>query len=256
MLLNSTCKIFPPIFLYNKSSWGLVSLLYQLILSISVLFLSVTLAPLYPSNSMEVTWLTLDEGYLKLNVHCIQTEEPSAIGNINGVGVILRDSMGTKIWAALGPLQDMDEMQATLWAANAGIIQACKRDFHAIHMETVNREVYDAIRFQEFAFPPPNMEEALQQFNTMFNNHFIEEATSMRFSIIPPAMNATAEYMASYGLNNLTQFVEAPALFENLQYFLDRDMGLVLPMEIIPNFGLGEVENEPPLEASIDMADI
>lgn len=83
-------------------------------------------------------------------------------------------------------------------------------------METVSREVYDDIRFQEFAFPPQNIEEALRQFNTMFNNHYIEEATARRVSIIPPAMNTTAEYLATYGLNNLTQFVEAPELFGNL----------------------------------------
>lgn len=71
-------------------------------------------------------------------------------------------------------------------------------------------------------------------------------------------MNATAEYMASYSLQNLTHFVEAPTVFGNLKYFLDRDMGLALSMEIIPDFGRGEVLDDyaPPTESLFYLVDL
>lgn len=61
-----------------------------------------------------------------MNVHCIQVEQPSLLGNISGVGVILRDLNGTKVWAALGPLHDMDDMQASIWVTHAETIEAWK----------------------------------------------------------------------------------------------------------------------------------
>lgn len=134
---------------------------------------------------MEFIWLTPDKGFVKLNVYCIQVKEPLILGNINEVGVIIRDTRGLIIWAALGLLHDMDVMQATLWAAQSSIIEAWKRDCHAVHLEIVNREVFDALRFQDFAFPPPNLEDAMLQFNTMFLNNFIEGVTARIISIIP-----------------------------------------------------------------------
>lgn len=119
-------------------------------------------------------------------------------------------------------------------------------------METDNRGVYYVVHLREFAFSQPNLEEAIQQFNTTFSNNFIEDVTAHRFSIIPRGMKSTAEYMATYDLNNLTQFVEALDVFGNLQYYLDRYIGLLLPMEIISNLRIGEVVDEflphPPLD--------
>lgn len=43
-------------------------------------------------------------------------------------------------------------------------------------------------------------------------------------------------------------------MFGNLQYFQDRDMGLALPMEIVPNFGEGEVMDAS-LPHPADLAD-
>lgn len=82
---------------------------------------------------------------MKINVHWVQPTAPSPLGNPNGVGVILRDSGENKLWGAMGPLNDMDEMEATLWAAHAATIEAWKLGFHAIHIETVNHDLFDVI---------------------------------------------------------------------------------------------------------------
>lgn len=110
---------------------------------------------------MEYAWLAPEPGLLKVNVHWVTAEDHIPLGNQNGVGVIVRNSEGAKKWGAMGPLNGMNELQACLWAAQVGIIQAWQRGFHAIQVEVVNRELYDAIRFQEYVFPPPDLEEAL-----------------------------------------------------------------------------------------------
>ena len=55
--------------------------------------------------------------------------------------------------------------------------------------------------------------------------------------------------MAHYGLENLKELVEITKPFGNLDYFLQRDLGNVLPlpiMEVVQNFGDGEVIDGPP----------
>lgn len=62
-------------------------------------------------------------------------------------------------------------------------------------------------------------------------------------------MNSTAQYMAQYGMERLTTFAEFSGLFVDPQYYLDRDMGLVLPApfgEVAANFGEGEVIDAAP----------
>lgn len=149
---------------------------------------------------------------------------------------------GISYGGAIGPVKNMTEEQAIFWGANAGITQAWRMGFHGIHLEVVSRLVFDVIELQEFIFPPEELEEALLQFNTMFANHFIEGKTFRRISVIPLAMNRTAEYMARFGMEIETAFVEAPEIFGNLQHYLDRDMGIALPVEIMSNFGNGNVE--------------
>lgn len=75
----------------------------------------------------------------------------------------------------------------------------------------------------------------------MFTNNFVEKKTDRRVSFILRSMNTTAEYMAIYGMQNMTQFVKTPGVFGNLQHYLNRDMGLALPMEIAPNYGMGDI---------------
>lgn len=93
---------------------------------------------------------------------------------------------------------------------------------------------------------PHGLEEALLQFNTIFTNNFVKNETEHRVSVIARGMNATAEYMAVYGMQNMTELVETPGVFGNLQHYLGRDMGLALPMVILPNYGQGEIEDMSP----------
>lgn len=51
----------------------------------------------------------------------------------------------------------------------------------------------------------------------------------MKISIILLDLNYTAQYMAIYGFENLGSFIQAPGIFESLQHYLDRDMGMALP---------------------------
>lgn len=121
------------------------------------------------------------------------------------------------------------------------------RGYLHLTIETTNRDFYDYIRVQEFIFLPEDLVEAFGQINTFFANH---ENIVISFSIVAEELNRTTEYLARYGLENMDSFAEAPLMFSNLQFFLDRDMGVVFPypeMDLLPNLGQGEVvDGEPP----------
>lgn len=117
--------------------------------------------------------------------HIIQGEEPHLNGNLNGLGIIVRNSAGEKIWGALGPVRGMTEIPALMWATQSGILSALALGFHKTHIETDNREVYDTVRVQEFIILPPDLDEIFDQLNTLFANVYLEDVTARRVSIIP-----------------------------------------------------------------------
>lgn len=113
-----------------------------------------------------------------------------------------------------------------------------------MHVETVNKKLYDTVRVQEFIFLPPELVETFNQLNTFYANHVESDDMTITFSIIYEELNRTAEYLARYGRDNISSFVEASNIFGNLQYFHDRDMGLAFSypeMKFLPNLGDGEV---------------
>lgn len=63
---------------------------------------------------MKKGWLVPQVGVAKINVHVVTSEDPLPNGNTNGVSVIIRDSNGTKLWGAAGPMQGVNVAQATL----------------------------------------------------------------------------------------------------------------------------------------------
>lgn len=138
----------------------------------------------------------------KINLHFVESEDPLLNGNQNGLGIIVRNSLGIKIWGALGPVRGMTEIPALIWGAQTGILAALSLGFRKTHIETDNRHTYDTLRVQEFIILPPDHEEAFIQFNTLFANQAQLGETERMVSIIPLEHNRTAIYMAEYGMNN------------------------------------------------------
>lgn len=62
--------------------------------------------------------------------------------------------------------------------------------------------------------------------------------------------------MVVFGMQNMNNFVETPGVFAHLQHFLDMDMGLVLSMEILPNFGQREVNDAPPPSLTLEVDEL
>lgn len=63
---------------------------------------------------MDNFWNPPDEWFVKVNVHFVSVDNPLDNGNRNGVGVIIRDSDGIKLWGAMGPIHGRAEVQALL----------------------------------------------------------------------------------------------------------------------------------------------
>lgn len=73
----------------------------------------------------------------------------------------------------------------------------------------------------------------------------MEEETLGIVSRVLVEQNLAAQYLAEYGRDNLNAFGEVPGSVGNLQHFLDRDLGLEIPLQVMDNMGLGEVVNAP-----------
>ncbi|WOG89915.1 hypothetical protein DCAR_0209155 [Daucus carota subsp. sativus] len=198
---------------------------------------------------MDNIWEVPEKKFAKINVHCIIAPEPLPNGNSVAVGVIVRNDGGAELWKALGPMNGLNEEQAIMAGLQAACVQAVKKDWEKIHIETTNRDVYDAIRVQNHFGIQEDQLEVYRLFNTLYTNHFKEGSTVVCVSWAPAHMNSTAEYLASYGMRNLTCFAEAKSRVGDLDFFLERDMGRVLPApinELALNMGEGEVIDGPP----------
>lgn len=170
-------------------------------------------------------------------------------GNIIGVAAIIQNKKGEMLWGCLGSLTDSNEEQAILIALQDACIHAHKKEWDLVHIETVNRRVYDTLRIQEQILLEEDQVEVYRLFNTLHANTHKVGKSKKCITHVPLHMNATAEYMANYGLEHLKELVEVSKPFGNLDYYLRRDMGNVLPhpiLEVVQNMGDGEVIDGPP----------
>ena len=198
---------------------------------------------------MEVIWETPKNGYAKINVHYVSVDEPLANGNTNSVAALIRNDKGKDLWKAFGPLTGRTEEQAILTAIQAACIEALKQDLDISHIETENHQVYETIRFQEEIFLDDDQLEFYGMFNTIHVNNFKAGSTQRKIACIPPHMNSAAQYLSSYGLNNVKVFTETTKMVGDLHFYLERDMGRTLPLpflDLIPDLGNGEVEDASP----------
>lgn len=98
---------------------------------------------------LDQTWEIPREGFFKINVHYVAAPQPLANGNINGVGVIVRNRAGDDIWKATGPMNTLNEEQALMAGIQSACIEAQKRNWDHTHIETTNFQIYETVRAQE-----------------------------------------------------------------------------------------------------------
>ena len=203
---------------------------------------------------MEFMWDIPDQDAYKINIHCEISDVPSPVGNTVAVAAIIRGPAGSKLWGMEGPANNLTLEQGIMAAIQAACVYADEHALEPIHIETTHVGIFELVSAQDQFIIPHELLEAFRLFNSLHANNADnnEGANPRRISWIPHHMNSTAVYMAEYGMKHLTATVELPgaSTLGNLQYFLDRDMGRALPnpeMVILPNLGLGEVEDGPPL---------
>lgn len=95
-------------------------------------------------------------------------------------------------------------------------MQFVGRGFNRVHIETTNEEVHQSIQIQEFIFLPPELVEVFKQFNTFYTSNFAEEDMTVRVPLISADLNRTAEYLETYGRDNMDSFAQAPEIYRKL----------------------------------------
>ncbi|KAL1803898.1 hypothetical protein ACET3Z_032545 [Daucus carota] len=202
---------------------------------------------------MEFMWDIPDQDAYKINIHCEISVVPSPVGNTVAIASIIRGPTGDKCWGMEGPANNLTLEQGIMAAIQAACVFADENKLEPIHIETTHVGIFELVSAQDQFIIPHELLEAFRLFNSLHANNTDNNdgANPRRISWIPHHMNSTAVYMAEYGMNHLTEVVELPgaSTLGNLQFFLDRDMGRVLPnpeLVVLPNLGLGEVEDGPP----------
>ncbi|KAL1815646.1 hypothetical protein ACET3Z_018220 [Daucus carota] len=138
----------------------------------------------------------------------------------------------------------LSEQQSTLWGIQVGIIHTYNKGFDSMEVETVDREVYDIIDFQDFIVVPEALSHVITQFNTKHANHYEEGKTECHVVVILASLNGTADYLARYGMCHMESFEETTNNFADIQTHLESDMGRAIPDFLLANgsaFGQGEV---------------
>ena len=198
---------------------------------------------------MEYLWVVPDEGFVKINVHCVMAQNPMDNGNLNGAAAIIRDTGGERLWMALGSLPGLTEEQATVTAIHAACEHALSKGWDAVQIETVSPRVYDNLSLQDDIFLDDDQRNVYRNINTLFANNFKEGTTKRNVACIPQFMNSTAEYLANFGLANYTDFGEVKNSVGDLDFHLARDMGrtLIQPVVAVNQIlGDGEIIDGPP----------
>ncbi|WOG93133.1 hypothetical protein DCAR_0312414 [Daucus carota subsp. sativus] len=129
-------------------------------------------------------------------------------------------------------MQGLNEEQATMAGIQAACIEAIKKGWNHTHAEVSERNIYETILMQEHIGLRENQVEAYGAFNTIHVNNHKEGSYDRFISCVPARMNVTVEYLAIYGMNNVTELSEFEGDVGDLLYFLNRDMGLALPRPI------------------------
>lgn len=144
---------------------------------------------------MEYIWEVPEKDYIKINVNCVISEVPIPNDNIVGVASIIRNDKGGMLWGALGTLTDSNEEQVIVTTLQATCIHAIRKEWNLVHIETVNRRVYDTLRLQEQIMLDEDKLEVYSLFNTLHANSYKVGKSKKCITHVPLHMNATASHI-------------------------------------------------------------
>lgn len=88
--------------------------------------------------------------------------------SIGWARTIIRNLASHKLWGAIGPMNDQTEVQALLWGLQSALVHLDKVCIDNIHMETMNRVVFDNIRLREHINFPDDLRGVINQFDALY----------------------------------------------------------------------------------------
>lgn len=87
---------------------------------------------------MAFPWVPPLHGTLKINVHGVHSQAPSAIGNRSGIGAVYRNSHGIPRHFTLGTIPALSKLGTELWAIYAPLRRAMIKGYESVIIETNN----------------------------------------------------------------------------------------------------------------------
>lgn len=154
----------------------------------------------------------------------------------------------------MSPLQGIEGVESQFWAIHRAMKLAFSQRIHHVIIECDNIVAFDLLADQdEEELEEEGLLVAAQQINLLYFEYNkvrdpSEPKMSCKIYTVYATRNRAPAYLAEYGLHNCSSLVHVPVPFGDLHEILDLDMGFgphLDAFDISPNFGLGEVSNQP-----------
>ena len=204
---------------------------------------------------MDPSWEPAKRGFVKVNVRASTINEALQNGNVNGIGILARDHRAKYLWGIMGPMRGVGFLELQLWAVHKAMVTAYRKKIPRVIIETDNVQAYEILLDQDAdMIEEEGLDEVVRQINNLSRtyNHLKQDDGSRwdcELKLVHASRNRAALCMAQYGMDHCSSLVDVPVPFEELQEYLEMDMGFgpnAEFLEVQPNFGEGEILDAPP----------
>ncbi|KAK1403674.1 hypothetical protein POM88_003279 [Heracleum sosnowskyi] len=198
--------------------------------------------------NVNARWIMPPKGVIKINVHSFFSEQRLPNGNLSGIGVVCRNSMGDILRILDGSLCTENRRSNEYHAFMEGFKVDFDKGYTNIILESNHLDVYWDWTHSSILGAPVHHARIVQQLNQRkADNNFNTETR-----LVAPENNELTAYVAQHGAKNWKTMVRIRRPFGRILELWNSDMGLgeigqqfefVLEEDINMELADGEVDN-------------
>lgn len=166
-------------------------------------------------------WIPPPPGTLKINVHAINSIAPAENGRTQGIGAVMRNSVGDLKHITLGVINNLTPLGNQLWALYAPLRRAFLLGYRDIILETDNHEAFMVMK--NFATgAPPAVFDLANQIDTLLR----DRRWFCMLAYVYPPRNRVSKFAARLGMETGCRLLTFHKPVGGIEELLDWEMGL------------------------------
>lgn len=171
---------------------------------------------------VERVWEFPPRGWVKINVHSDFISNVAEGQNRNGIGVVVRDDGGHLLRLTYGTIPGLTNLNSGLWAVLIGMRRAFQDQYTRVIIETDNIQAYRECKYYTEEGITPHTRQTFRFILSRLKDHNIQ----YDINLVNPQRNSVARHLATLGRQNLHDLQTFNRPVENIQDFLNMDLGL------------------------------